>query len=154
MAYPYDPRQQNPGYNPPAWANPQQQQWTNPQPNPTPPPQSQFYNAPLIPQPRTVPCRVVNNPADITPSEIPMDGRVSLFLSSDNSYIIAKQWNQNGLIDTAIYRPEIQNQQTDEEAVPFKQEVLNRLGRIESFFETLTDPTTTETAPSKEVKPK
>ena len=25
-----------------------------------------------------------------------------------------KQWNQNGLIDTAIYRPEIQNQQTDE----------------------------------------
>lgn len=98
MAYPYDPRQQNPGYNPPAWANPQQQQWTNPQPNPTPPPQPQFYNAPLIPQPRTVPCRVVNNPADITPSEIPMDGRVSLFLSSDNSYIIAKQWNQNGLI--------------------------------------------------------
>lgn len=110
MAYPYDPRQQNPGYNPPAWANPQQQQWTNPQPNPTPPPQPQFYNAPLVPQPRTVPCRVVNNPADITPSEIPMDGRVSLFLSSDNSYIIAKQWNQNGLIDTAIYRPEIQNQ--------------------------------------------
>lgn len=154
MAYPYDPRQQNPGYNPPAWANPQQQQWTNPQPNPTPPPQPQFYNAPLIPQPHTVPCRVVNNPADITPSEIPMDGRVSLFLSSDNSYIIAKQWNQNGLIDTAIYRPEIQNQQTDEEAVPFKQEVLDRLSRIESFFETLTDPTTTETAPSKEVKPK
>ena len=154
MAYPYDPRQQNPGYNPPAWANPQQQQWTNPQPNPTPPPQPQFYNAPLIPQPRTVPCRGVNNPADITPSEIPMDGRVSLFLSSDNSYIIAKQWNQNGLIDTAIYRPEIQNQQTDEEAVPFKQEVLDRLSRIESFFETLTDPTTTETAPSKEVKPK
>lgn len=36
MAYPYDPRQQNPGYIPPAWANPQQQQWTNPQPNPTP----------------------------------------------------------------------------------------------------------------------
>lgn len=30
MAYPYDPRQQNPGYNPPAWANPQQQQWINP----------------------------------------------------------------------------------------------------------------------------
>ena len=51
MAYPYDPRQQNPGYNPPAWANPQQQQWTNPQPNPTPPPQPQFYNAPLVPQP-------------------------------------------------------------------------------------------------------
>lgn len=154
MAYPYDPRQQNPGYNPPAWANPQQQQWTNPQPNPTPPPQPQFYNAPLVPQPCTVPCRVVNNPADITPSEIPMDGRVSLFLSSDNSYIIAKQWNQNGLIDTAIYRPEVQNQQTDEEAVPFKQEVLDRLGRIESFFETLTAPTTNKAVPSKEVNPK
>lgn len=150
MAYPYDPRQQNPGYNPPAWATPQQQQWNNPQPNPTPPPQPQFYNPPLIPQPRTVPCRVINNTADITPSEIPMDGRVSLFLSSDNSYIVAKQWNQNGLIDTAIYRPEIQNQQAEEETVPFKQEVLDRLGRIESFFETLTAPTT-KAAPSKEV---
>ena len=96
----------------------------------------------------------MNNPADITPSEIPMDGRVSLFLSSDNSYIIAKQWNQNGLIDTAIYRPEVQNQQTDEEAVPFKQEVLDRLGRIESFFETLTAPTTNKAVPSKEVNPK
>ncbi len=151
MAYPYDPRQQAPVYNPPAWSNPQQQQWNPQQTNPTPPPQPQFYNPPLIPQPRTVPCRVINNTADITPSEIPMDGRVSLFLSSDNSYIVAKQWNQNGLIDTAIYRPEIQNQQAEDEAIPFKQEVLDRLGRIESFFETLTAPTTTKTAPSKEV---
>lgn len=103
MAYSYDPRQQNPGYNPPAWANPQQQQWTNPQPNPTPPPQPQFYNAPLIPQPRTVPCRVVNNPADITPSEIPMDGRVSLFLSSDNSYIMQTGYGiQNGITQMGI----------------------------------------------------
>jgi hypothetical protein len=100
MAYPYDPRQQNPGYNPPAWANPQQQQWTNPQPNPTPPPQPQFYNAPLIPQPRTVPCRVVNNPADITPSEIPMDGRVSLFLYPE-------QYHADGHCSNAGYQRDL-----------------------------------------------
>ena len=65
MAYPYDPRQQNPGYNPPAWANPQQQQWTNPQPNPTPPPQPQFYNAPLSRQLADCCCENRQGQADI-----------------------------------------------------------------------------------------
>ena len=147
MAYMYDPRQTNPGFNSPAWANPQQQ-WNNPQPNPTPPPQ--FYNAPLMPQTQTVPCRLVNNPADITPNEIPMDGRVSLFLASDNSYVIAKQWNQNGLINTLRYVPEPQQAPEEDEAVPFKQEVLDRLSRIESYFETVTAPTTPNVS-SKEV---
>lgn len=51
--------------------------------------------------------RVVNSPNDITPNEVPMDGSVSLFPSSDYSCILAKTWNKDGTIQTVKFIPEV-----------------------------------------------
>lgn len=147
MATMYDPRFGNPMFGNPnvGFSNPQQQWAMNPSmPNPSPP---------LVPQPQAtlqIPCRVIANPADITPSEIPMDGRVSLFLANDNSFIIAKQWNQNGLIDTVRYLPERPTEAAQAESVPFNEEVISRLDRLEAILEGLRPNTKTKATTSKE----
>lgn len=56
------------------------------------------------PRPTYLPGRVVNSPDDIRASEIPMDGTVAVFPSSDYSHIILKAWNSNGSIQTEIYQ--------------------------------------------------
>lgn len=53
-----------------------------------------------IPRNNGISGRVISNPNEITPNEIPMDGSVSLFPTSDYSTIYAKAWNTNGLIET------------------------------------------------------
>ena len=148
MAAMYDPRFGNPMFGNPnvGFSNPQQQWAMNPSvPNPSPP---------LIPQPQQpslqIPCRVISNPNDITPNEIPMDGRVSLFLANDNSLIVAKQWNQNGLIDTVRYIPERPPESAQAESVPFNEEVIARLDRLESILEGLKSNTKTKATTSKE----
>lgn len=63
-----------------------------------------FQQTPQSPPPRPtyLPGRVVNSPDDIRASEIPMDGTVAVFPSSDYSYVVLKAWNSNGSIKTAI----------------------------------------------------
>lgn len=52
------------------------------------------------PRVNAIPGRVISNPNEIAPNEIPMDGSVSLFPTSDYSTIYAKAWNTNGQIET------------------------------------------------------
>lgn len=61
--------------------------------------------------PGGLPGRVIQNPNDITPGEVDMNGKVSLFPMADYSCIIAKCWNQYGSIDTVRYIPEPQQNQ-------------------------------------------
>lgn len=84
-------------------------------------PQTMLYQQPMNPytQPMTTAYtpstsrsstlygRVVNSPNDITPNEVPMDGSVSLFPSSDYSCILAKTWNRDGTIQTVKFVPEV-----------------------------------------------
>lgn len=106
--------QQNPtNWNQPLAQNPQQ------------------YNRPV---PSTIPGRIIQNPMEIAPEEVPMNGSVSLFPATDYSYIIAKQWNQNGTITEVRFVPEIQPATDAVEQDPFKKEVLNRLDKLESLL--------------------
>lgn len=61
------------------------------------------YNQPQI---KRVPARIINDPKEIMPNEVPMDGSVSLFPTADYSCVYAKAWNANGMIDTVKYVPE------------------------------------------------
>lgn len=61
--------------------------------------------------PGGLPGRVIQNPNEIVPGEVEMNGKVSLFPMADYSSIIAKCWNQYGTIDTVRYIPEPQQQQ-------------------------------------------
>lgn len=108
----YNPYQQNP-YNPYLGQ-------TNPypwplQPSVAPPPQYQPIQnqKPQMPQtelspqnrPVTLGGRIINDPAEIMPSEIPMDGTPTLFLSQDYSKIYVKAWSADGTIKTFVYSP-------------------------------------------------
>lgn len=108
----YNPYQQNP-YNPYfGQMNPYAQPM---QPSVTAPPQyqpiqnqrSQMSQTELSPQSRPVTLggRIINDPAEIMPSEIPMDGTPTLFLSKDYSKIYVKTWSADGTIKTFVYSP-------------------------------------------------
>lgn len=49
--------------------------------------------------------RIVDSEQDIMPAEIPMDGSICLFMTSDCKSIIAKQWDSNGTLQSIIYEP-------------------------------------------------
>lgn len=80
--------------------------------------------------------RVVNDPDEITANEIPMDGSVSLFPTSDYSKIYAKAWNGNGLITTKTFVLEepINTQNAAPEADSFQTEIRVRLDKIEKML--------------------
>lgn len=60
-------------------------------------------------QPVTVFGRVVQNPEEIAPGEIPMDGRVCLFPNQDYSKIYARMWNAQGVLVPQTYIAENQD---------------------------------------------
>ena len=74
--------------------------------------------------------RFVNNPNDIRPNEISMDGNVSLFPMSDGSCIYAKSWNTDGSIQTMRFIPE-----APQTAVPSEfSQLMNKLDGIEQML--------------------
>lgn len=92
------------------------------------------FQRPEIPQQKlstpVIPGRPVDNPAEIRPNEVPMDGSASFFPTNDGKYIYAKCWNSNGEIITAKYVRD----DTPEPARPNpQQDILDRLERIEKL---------------------
>lgn len=47
----------------------------------------------------------VNDPTDIRPGDVPMDGSISFFPASNLSSITIKQWNSMGQLDTMVFVP-------------------------------------------------
>lgn len=50
--------------------------------------------------------RMISNPKEITPQEIPMDGSISLFPMQDGSAVYGKFWDSNGQINTIRFVPD------------------------------------------------
>lgn len=59
-------------------------------------------------QPQAIYGHIVSDEAEIKPNEVPMDGTIAFFPKSDLSEIIAKQWVQNGTIQTVRFVPVVQ----------------------------------------------
>lgn len=97
-----------------------------------------FQQTPQAPPPRPtyLPGRVVNSPDDIRASEIPMDGTVAVFPSSDYSYVVLKAWNSNGSIQTEIYQHMNLNAapQEDTKFEEFKMALNERLDKLEKML--------------------
>ena len=49
---------------------------------------------------------------NITANDVPMDGTVAFFPKQDLSEIYAKQWAANGTINTVVYKPYIEGDNT------------------------------------------
>lgn len=75
------------------------------------------------------PGKFIGSEQDISVKDVPMEAPMSLFPSSDFSYIIAKAWNPQGTIDTVVYVPQVQKQPEAKED-PFVK-LNERLDRIE-----------------------
>lgn len=75
------------------------------------------------------PGKFIASEQDISVKDVPMEAPMSLFPSSDFSYIIAKAWNAQGTIDTVVYVPQVQKQPETKED-PFVK-LNERLDRIE-----------------------
>lgn len=61
----------------------------------TPPPQPQQISV--------IPGRAINNPDEVTPNEVPNDGRFGIFPMADQSAIYLKGWTSDGRIQTIKY---------------------------------------------------
>lgn len=89
-------------------------------------------------KPVGLPGKLVATQADITPNDVPMDGRVSFFPQQDYSCIIAKAWTADGKIDTVVYVPQQADKSSDEvqngSNTPSIQDVLNRLQNLEDVI--------------------
>nr|DAE20916.1 MAG TPA: hypothetical protein [Siphoviridae sp. ctgBD49] len=96
-------------------------------------PQMMTQNVPQ--QPVGVPGRIVHNPAEIRPNEVPMDGRKSYFPTDDEQYIFAKQWNSDGTIRTVKYEKCKDEPVVTQETTPDANSmILDRLDKIEKLL--------------------
>ncbi len=117
----YNPTVTVPNIQPPQWPGGQPNQFISPN----------YQQAPAQPQriPIGIPGRVVKNPNEIRPNDVPMDGSPSYFPTDDGNYIFAKCWNSDGTIRTVRYGRIDEAIQESEADV--SKAILDRLDRIE-----------------------
>lgn len=100
---------------------------------------------------KRVPARIINDPKEIMPNEVPMDGSVSLFPTADYSCVYAKAWNANGMIDTVKYVPEKPETQPTVQSQDVLTAILARLDNIERTLNKRNKPYN-KPVPKKEVE--
>lgn len=81
-------------------------------------------------QPAQISGRIVQNENEITPQEVPMDGTISLFPTSDYKCIYAKFWNSDGTISTLKFSPVVDSEESNP-TPSFRDEVMARFDAIE-----------------------
>ena len=82
--------------------------------------------------------RMISNPNEITPQEIPMDGSISMFPMQDGSAVYGKFWDSNGQIKTIRFVPENNGEQPQQND-PFA--VINgRLDDLENLIKQRVKP--------------
>lgn len=113
-------------------------------------PLQQFSNYNQL-QIKRVPARIINDPKEIMPNEVPMDGSVSLFPTADYSCVYAKAWNANGMIDTVKYVPEKPETQNTPQSQDVLSAILARLDNIERTLNKRNKPYN-KPVPKKEVE--
>lgn len=99
------------------------------------PPVTQRTSQPLPNVPRSaINGRVVGTEAEITPQEIPMDGSISIFPSSDYSCIYGKTWDSDGHIRTCKYIPAVEAQMEAPAQNDFEAKIMQRLDELENML--------------------
>lgn len=115
----------------------QQPQYTPPQP---------LYGQNQMNRQSVINGRTVSSAEEITPSEVPMDGSVSIFPKSDFSEIYAKAWNSDGTMKTFRFVPCVEESPQKEEPVDMSAVILERFDKLESMLEQSTAQKTTPTS--------
>ena len=88
--------------------------------------------------------KMVNDVSMVSPNDVPMDGNIAIFPKSDMSEIYCKQWKQDGTIQTVVYKPVLDQNQSEATNIPqmdfnalnedvraLREDILARLDSIE-----------------------
>lgn len=62
--------------------------------------------------------KVVNDVSMVSPNDVPMDGNIAIFPKNDMSEIYCKQWKQDGTIQTVVYKPVLDQNQSEATNIP------------------------------------
>lgn len=62
--------------------------------------------------------KVVNDVSAVSPNDVPMDGNIAIFPKNDMSEIYCKQWKQDGTIQTVVYKPVLDQNQSEATNTP------------------------------------
>lgn len=62
--------------------------------------------------------KMVNDVSMVSPNDVPMDGNIAIFPKNDMSEIYCKQWKQDGTIQTVVYKPVLEQNQTEATNIP------------------------------------
>lgn len=91
---------------------------------------SPTYSQPQRPQ---LNGRIVQNPTEVVPDEVKMDGSCSFFPINDGSGIYVMRWSQDGSrIEQVKYVPE--TPQTGQQSKTFEQLVMERLDSLDNLI--------------------
>lgn len=69
-------------------------------------------------QPQGIIGRVVNDFGEITANDVPMNGNAAFFPKADGSELQVRSWAANGTIQTVVYRPVFEQNQTEGTNIP------------------------------------
>lgn len=78
---------------------------------------AQAQNSNMVQQPGLI-GKMVNDVSMVSPNDVPMDGNIAIFPKSDMSEIYCKQWKQDGTIQTVVYNPVLDQNQSEGTNIP------------------------------------
>lgn len=79
---------------------------------------TQVQNSNMVQQPQGLIGKMVNDVSMVSPNDVPMDGNIAIFPKNDMSEIYCKQWKQDGTIQTVVYKPVLEQNQTESTNIP------------------------------------
>lgn len=63
-------------------------------------------------------CKPVVDASNVSPNDVPMDGNAAVFPKNDFSEIYVKSWTPNGTIQTVVYKPVLDQNQSEATNIP------------------------------------
>lgn len=72
----------------------------------------------MVQQPQGLIGKMVNDVSMVSPNDVPMDGNIAIFPKNDMSEIYCKQWKQDGTIQTVVYKPILDQNQSEATNIP------------------------------------
>lgn len=79
---------------------------------------AQVQNSNMVQQPQGLIGKMVNDVSMVSPNDVPMDGNIAIFPKNDMSEIYCKQWKQDGTIQTVVYKPVLDQNQSEATNIP------------------------------------
>lgn len=105
------------GYNP--MLSPQQRLMQMEQQYPQFAQQNQFIQQPIQQnQPQGIVGKIVNDFSELTANDVPMNGSAAFFPKADGSELQVRSWTANGTIQTVVYKPVLDQNQSEGTNVP------------------------------------